>query len=164
MLAEWEKERKEGVRRWGRESDFNRNVSSLTALAVKSLLCLSPCMWILHLHPLCFLEKFYGNPAYLTLFNIWKSARVFTKQEKKQKWESYKYISRQACVTGVFISSLMWHCVWGLFTDLPAQSLDTYGYSSLTSDSISTWQNSLAAAAAAHVYQIDGTPRRNWLG
>lgn len=115
-------------------------MSSLTALAVLSLLCSSP----LHVNtafahfllPLCFAGEFYGNPAYLTLFKF-LTIHKKTSCRRRPVWEE-----GGSPLTRVFISSLREHAFEDyLLTCLSSHSILMDIPHSL-SDSISTWQNS----------------------
>lgn len=145
MLAEWEKEGGEQGRQWEREREkmiLVKNVSSLTALAVQRMLC--------HLH-VC---------EYSTFCIPYVLSEILQKSKIKLKIIMQMEGNREShqC-PHVFTDRA---CIFGLFTDLPGWSFSTYGYSSFTSYSILTWQNSalpllLMFIGSRHV-------RQNWLG
>lgn len=107
------------------------------------------------LHPLCFALKSYGNPEYLTLFKILKLTHVQTYHTKEiiiqieghmqgSPWQLSAYLLLYSMHPRI-IYWLAWavtRYLWIFFTHF--------------------WFNinlaKLCSAAAAHVYQINGTP------
>ena len=125
MPAEWEtwrkrktvRKRKTSLRMWVHWQDLRRQACCASLLHVNTTFSAS---W----------EILWTSCIFIKLTHVLPYIRRDCKNHAKRRtW------GRPS--TGVFLT-----CISGLFTDLREQSLDPYGYFSLTYDSISTWQNS----------------------